>query len=123
MSLPVNAGLSYARIHWLFETSFPPLKILLQPVSESAEESVRCICMHATRPRLLRRDALRIGDQARRDTEGRTVRRFRESADADRPAHANLLVEDQLRELAHARQLARPAGEHDPPARDLVEAA
>src|SRR6516225_3781666 len=99
MSLPVNAGLSYARFHWLFETSFPSLKVLLQPVSESAEEAVRCICMHTTRPRLLRRDALCIGDQAGCDTEGRTVRRFRETADPDRPAHANLLVEDELREL------------------------
>src|SRR6516225_5585625 len=120
MSLPVNAGLSYARFHWLFGTSCPPLEILLQPVSESAEEAVRCIRMHATRPRLFRRDALRIGDQARRDTEGRPVRRFRETADADRPAHANLLVEDELGELAHAGELACSPGEHDPPPRDLV---
>src|SRR5262245_58697465 len=121
VSSPVNPGISYARIYWLSEPSVPALEVLPQPVPESADESVRRLDMQSTRTRMLDRDALRIGDQSRGDGEGRTVRRFGEAADSNRPAHADLLVEDELGELAHARELACGAGQHDASSRDLVE--
>src|SRR6266436_3286590 len=110
---PVNAGFVSARFICIFRTRVLSLESLLQPASESAEEAVGAIAMRATWARLVLRDSPRIGDQAGGNREGGTAGRLGQARDANRPTHAHLLVEDELRELAHTRELARAAGQHD----------
>ena len=59
---------------------------------------------------------LRIDEQADRRGEGRAFRRFRQPCDAERRPDAHLPRNDPLRRLRHAGELARAAGEDEPPA-------
>src|SRR5215470_4004906 len=111
------------------EWSRPPrhggrvLNVLTYPHAEAAEEAVRLLRERGTLPQglgPLRKCEL---NQAGARGERRPACGLGEPGDAQGLADANLLVENQSRELAHAGELRRSTREHDSAARHLVEAA
>src|SRR5215471_9165114 len=97
--------------------------VLTDPNPEPAKEAGRLFSERGTLPQglgPLRKCEL---NEAGARREGRPTRCLGKPRNPQGPADANLLVEDQSRELAHAGELSRSAREHDAAAREFVEAA
>src|SRR5690606_2342078 len=99
------------------------LEVLLQPQPETAEEPAQAFGRASRRTGDL--GALGKGEvqQPRACRECGALRGLGEAADLQRPADADLLVENESGELARAGELAGPAGKHDASPGELVEAA
>src|SRR5690349_11774196 len=99
------------------------LEVLLEPQSEAAEEPARALGGGGSRTRDLGGLGRREMQETRAGRERGTLRRLGEAGDLQRPADADLLVEDEPGELARAGELAGAAGEDDAAPGELVEAA
>src|SRR5215468_2370614 len=104
-------------------TLSPISEVLAEPVADAADEAVRLLARGTVRFRRLDVGLDGVGEEADAGGEGGAAGGLGEAADADRPAHADLLVEHHGGELARAGELAGAAGQHDAAAGDLVEAA
>src|SRR5262245_44771806 len=104
-------------------TPSPISEVLTEPMADAADEAVRLLANDAARPRQFGIHGDGIGEETGGGGEGRTAGRLGETADAQRPPHADLLIQHQRGQFAHARELAGAAGEHDAAAGDLIEAA
>src|SRR5215813_9591 len=104
-------------------TLSPISEVLAEPVADAADEAVRLHARGTVRFRSLDVGLDGVGEEADAGGEGGAAGGLGEAADADRAAHADLLVEHHGGELARAGELAGAAGQHDAAAGDLVEAA
>ena len=80
------------------------LEVLTDPMAEPADEAVRLLRQRAALPRDLGAFGKGEMDEPGRRGEGRAAGRLGEACDAQRPADANLLVENERRQLARARE-------------------
>src|SRR6185437_15570901 len=98
-------------------------EIFTQPTSNTVEQAVRVRPLGSSRRTDLGLPPNGVGDESGRSGKGGAGSGFGQAGDPDRPAHADLLVEYELRKLARSGELRGAAGEDDPPAGELVEAA
>src|SRR3546814_20516580 len=81
-------------------------EVFTEPMTEPADQAVRLRRLGAPRPGLLGLGMERVIQKSGAGGEGRARGRLGQAGDADRAAHADLLVEHQGGELAHAGELA-----------------
>src|SRR3546814_7030293 len=98
-------------------------EIVTEPSSQSAPEAARRLLVHGAAQDEVALVAHRVGEQPGGGREGRPAGGLGQAVNGQRPAHADLLVENELRQLADALELASAAGQDHATAGDLVEAA